>query len=200
MLLAILELHINIHECKRGEKSKETTKQGLAVTALGYRGRARAWCCPAWTRHGTKEGELVPWEWCSVLGWPRPRALRAPKQGQTELHVVQVWWRRQGCFGLSYSSTYRHAKLGSALRFYVQVSSSGLTNSHFKFFIWYIFIRYIFIRCTPKSEDPPFVHSSPSCIPKTKHSSTSRICGENINVAWGTTTILQLPAIKNLVI
>lgn len=38
MLLAILELHINIHECKRGEKSKETTEQGLAATALGYRG------------------------------------------------------------------------------------------------------------------------------------------------------------------
>lgn len=38
MLLAILELHINIHERKRGEKSKETTEQGLAATALGYRG------------------------------------------------------------------------------------------------------------------------------------------------------------------
>lgn len=72
-----------------------------------------------------------------------------------------------------------------ALRFYVQVSSSGLTNSHFTFSIRYIFTRYIFIQYTLKSKAPPFSHSSPSCIPKTKHASTSRVCGENINVTWG---------------
>jgi len=36
VLLAILELHINIHEFKRGEKSKQTTKPRLAGLTLGH--------------------------------------------------------------------------------------------------------------------------------------------------------------------
>lgn len=55
MLLAILELHINIHEFKRGEKSKQTTKPRLVGLCPGTWGQLGAGVTQ---RCSTAEGRL----------------------------------------------------------------------------------------------------------------------------------------------